>query len=178
MNKYMTAYFTDEEDLLKGVKELKEKGITVNDVLSPFPVHGIDKLLGNKNSRIPAIGFLGGVIGGLGAFIFQSWIFAVDYPMNIGGKPFLSVPSFIPVTFECAILFAAFAMVTAFLVRSNLGLGAKNIIHDEKITDDRFLMLIAPEDQAGEQEISTIQSALKDIGAQGITVKNHEDAKQ
>lgn len=173
MDKYLTGYYTDEEDLLNAVKQLKEKGIQVNDVLSPFPVHGIDKLLGNKTSHIPTIGFIGGAIGGIGAFVFQSWIFTVDYPMVIGGKPYLSVPSFIPVTFECTLLFAALAMVTAFLVRSKLGLGAKNMIHDERITDDRFLVVISPAKTEMDGELEKIEKELIQTGALDVKVKGN-----
>ncbi len=149
MRRYISAYFTDEENLLRACKILMKKNIPILDVLTPFPVHGLDKVLGLKETKLPTVGFIAGGIGTLLAFGFQTWAFVVDYPLFIGGKPHFSIPSFIPITFEITILLAAFAMVFAFLFRSNLGLGSKNKIHDERITDDRFLIIIDNEINEG-----------------------------
>ena len=108
---YIKAYYEDEENLLDGLKKLKEKGVEILDVLTPFPVHGLDHTLGYRRSWISRVGFIGGVIGGSSMFYFMTWIFTKNYPLNIGGKPFWSVPSFIPITFECTVLFAAISMV-------------------------------------------------------------------
>ncbi len=170
--KYIKAYYLDDDQLLKGLKNLKKKGIQILDVLTPFPVHGLDKVLGYRRSWIARVGFIGGAIGAASGFLFQAWVFTSAYPLNIGGKPFLSTPSFIPVTFECTVLFAAFAMVFAFLFRSKLGPGAKPIIHDEKSTDDRFLVLIGLGNDASKENISAISESLTEAGAEGITVKD------
>lgn len=142
MKRYISAYFEDEENLLRAAKDLKASNLSIQDVLTPFPVHGLDHLLGYKRSRIPTVGFISGAIGLAIAFGFQTWAFTVDYPLFIGGKPHFSIPSFIPITFELTVLFAAFGMVFAFLIRSKLGPGAKPLIHDERITDDHFVIII------------------------------------
>lgn len=142
MQKYIAAYFTDEENLLEAVKALKAEGVTINDVLSPFPIHGLDKLLGLKPSRLHIVGFIAGAIGAICAFTFQAWVFNIDYPLNIGGKPFFAVLDFIPIGFEITVLFAAFAMLFAFLIKSKLFPGAGNIIHNERITDDLFCLIV------------------------------------
>lgn len=170
--KYIKAYYSDDEDLIKGLKTLKEEGIEILDVLTPFPVHGVDKILGYRRSRIARVGFIGGTIGAITGFGFQTWVFTKDYPLNIGGKPFLAVPSFIPITFEIAVLFAAFFMVFAFLMRSKIGPGAKALIHDEKITDDRFVVLIGMNGDSSEVHIKTISKTLQGTGAKGITIKD------
>jgi hypothetical protein len=172
--KYIKAYYLNDDQLKKGLKSLKEKGIEILDVLTPFPVHGLDKVLGYRRSWIARVGFIGGAIGALSGFLFQTWVFTKAYPLNFGGKPFFSSPSFIPVTFECTVLFAAFAMVFAFLIRSKLGPGAMPIIHDEKITDDRFLVLVGlgKDKDASENNISAISQSLSASGAEGITVKD------
>ena len=170
--KYIMAYYLDDDELLKGLKNLKKKGIEILDVLTPFPVHGLDKVLGYRRSWIARVGFIGGAIGAASGFLFQAWVFTRAYPLNIGGKPFLATPSFIPVTFECAILFAAFAMVFAFLFRSKLGPGSNPIIHDEKVSDDRFLVLVGTGDDASENTVADISNSLKECGAEGITVKD------
>ncbi|MBA7517078.1 hypothetical protein ES705_09128 [subsurface metagenome] len=170
--KYIKAYFSDENDLLNGVKALKKDGLEILDVLTPFPVHGLDKILGYRRSWIARVGFFGGAIGALSGFVFQAWVSTKNYPINIGGKPFLAIPSFVPITFEMAVLFAAFAMVFAFLIRSKIGPGAKSIIHDEKITDDRFVILVGCKGDASETNIRNIKGKLNKTGADGIAVKD------
>ena len=154
--------FDDEVPLLQAVQKIQEIDQSILDVLTPFPVHGLDKALKMKRTRIPIAGFICGVAGGLFGFLAQSWIFAVDYPLVFGGKPYLSVPSFIPVTFELTVLFTAVGVVSALFIRSRF-LPRKNFepIHD-RITDDRFVILV---DAAENEEAtrSSLQSALSGI---------------
>ncbi|MGQ7870858.1 DUF3341 domain-containing protein [Sunxiuqinia sp. sy24] len=171
MSKYVTAYYLDEEDLLKGIGKIKADGLKVLDVLTPFPVHGLDKALNIRRSRLTRVAFIGGAVGAVVGFGFQAWVFTIDYPLNIGGKPFFAVPSFMPVAFELTVLFSAFAMVIAFFVSNKLGPGAKTVIHDERATDDRFLVIIEVEENSPEERIGQIEQALADAGAEGITLK-------
>ncbi|MFU8842328.1 MAG: DUF3341 domain-containing protein [Bacteroidales bacterium] len=171
MNKYITGYYQDEEDLLKGLRQIKEKGIEIKDVLTPFPVHGLDKILRIERSRLTRVAFAAGALGTIIGFGFQAWVFTKAYPINFGGKPFFSIPSFIPVTFELAVLFAAFAMVIAFFVRSKIGPGAKTVIHDERITDDIFLVVLKVDDEAAGQGARDVEKALIGTGAEGIIIK-------
>lgn len=170
MDKYITAYYYDEEDLIKGLKQIQDKGVEVVDVLTPFPVHGLDKVLGIKRSKLTRVAFAGGAVGGLLGFLFQTWVFTNAYPINFGGKPYFAVPSFVPVTFELTVLFAAFSMVIAFFITNKLGPGAKTVIHDERVTDDRFLMVIKA-DSEDSGKIKEIENILEIAGAQGITLK-------
>jgi hypothetical protein len=174
---YLSAYYTDDQQLLSGLKKLKEEGIRIADVLTPFPVHGIDKVLQIKRSRISRVGFVAGAIGGISGFVFQAWTFTRSYPLNIGGKPFLSVPSFIPVVFECTVLFAAIAMVFAYLFRTKLGFGAKHINYDERITDDRFLVLVDIDNNPSEANVGRISDKLSKAGAMGVTLRNTDNEK-
>ncbi len=169
--KYIKAYYDDDEKLVGGLRTLKHTGIEILDVLTPFPVHGLDKILGYRRSWISRVGFIGGAVGAVCGFWFQEWIFTKDYPLNIGGKPFLSIPSFIPVTFEMTVLFAAFAMVFAFLMRSKIGPGANPFIHDEKITDDRFVVLVGIHGDISDKNIVKIKETLNKTGAKGIALK-------
>ena len=168
---YISAYYSDEEDLIQGIKQLKQQNVKILDVLTPFPVHGLDKLLGFRRSWIPRVGFIGGAIGAACGFVFQTWVFTSAYPLNIGGKPYFAVPSFIPVTFECTVLFAAFAMVFAFLFKSKLGLGARNKIYDLRITDDRFV-IVADIDDLNQEEINSTAKKVTDSGAEILETKN------
>lgn len=160
-SKYISVSFDDEKPLLQAVKKLLENKITIIDVLSPFPVHGMDNALSIKRSRIPVGGFIFGALGAVLAFGFQSWVFTVDYPLIIGGKPYLSAPAFIPITFEVTVLFGGLAMAAAFLIRSKLKPEITFEPIDERIMDDHFIILI----DSGKEETSVekIQSALAGI---------------
>ena len=160
MSGIVYGYFTDELDLLDAVKELQDKGITITDVRTPFPVHGLDSVLKLKRSNLPKVAFISGAIGGTLGLLFQIWVYTIGWPLNIGGKPQIALPSYIPVTFELTILFAAFAMVIAFLVRSNLGPGQTPDILDEDVTDDHFqIILSGKNNQKTEVELADALSA-------------------
>lgn len=168
--KYISAYYEDDAELIDALKQIKKQGLQIANVFTPFPVHGLEKILGYRRSWIARVGFIGGAVGAISAFVFQTWVFTESYPLNIGGKPFFAVPSFIPITFECTVLFAAISMVFAFLLRSKMGLGAKNFMPDEKITDNHFVVLLKVDDSNEKESIKTISEQLKVLNAKGIKV--------
>ena len=138
--------FTSEQGLMDAIGECREKGIPIRDAYSPYPVHGIDELMGIRRSRLTLVCFFGGLVGltiGLG---FQYWSSAVDWPLNVGGKPFDSLPAFIPVGFEMTVLFAGLATALMLMVRSRLWPGKRSRHHIEGVTDDRFALVIAEDD--------------------------------
>jgi len=160
--KYITIVFDDEMPLLEAVHKIQQNDQSINDVLTPFPIHGLDKALGMKRTRIPVAGFICGAVGGLFGFLAQAWIFTVDYPLVFGGKPYLAVPSFIPVTFEMTVLFTAIGVVSALFIRSRFIPRKKFEAIHERITDDRFVILV----DVKEDEESTrrkLQSVLSGI---------------
>ena len=161
-DKYITVVFEDEEPLLEAVGLIREKDHQIIDVYTPFPVHGLDKALDMKRTRIPGAGFICGAIGGLLGFFFQAWVFTIDYPLVFGGKPYLSVPSFIPVTFELTILFTALGVVSALLIRSRLKPTKKFEPINDRITDDRFVILVSTGDD-GKTNSEAIQSVLSGL---------------
>lgn len=130
--------YNDEQDLLKAVKKAKHDHIEIMDVFSPFPVHGLDPLLGLEESRLHIAGFVFGMLGTLTAFLGMTWIFTKDWPLIFGGKPHWSVPAFIPITFELTVLFASIGMVTTFYIVCGMGPGVTNPTLDDRITDDKF----------------------------------------
>ena len=166
MKSLIYGYFTDELDMLEAVKKLQHKGIQIEDVRTPFPVHGLDKILRYPRSRLPKLAFIAGAIGGAIGLLFQIWVFTRGWPLVIGGKPFLALPSFIPVTFELTVLFAAFAMVIAFLVSSNLGPGYLPDILDEEVTNDHFQIILSGNNNKMPEE--DLANALAATGALGI----------
>ena len=159
----ISGYFETESNLLKAVKKLKEDNIQIDDVFSPYPIHGLDQVLELRRSWLPRAAFIGGFVGAACGFLFQTWVFTKAYSINIGGKPFFSFFSFVPVMFECAVLFAAVSIVFAYLLKSNLGAGADNKIYNNRATDDRFVVVLFVDDQ-----IEEIKQKFKKLGAQGV----------
>ncbi len=159
--------YSDEQYLLDAVKAANDKGIEIMDVYSPFPVHGLDPLLGLKESRLHIAGFFYGLIGTLTAFLGMTWIFTKDWPIIFGGKPYWAVPSFIPITFELTVLFAAIGMTVSFYVVSGMGFGVSNFILDERISDDKFCLAFDKE----EVDATSAKDFLKSTNAEEIHEK-------
>jgi len=155
--------FDDEVPLLEAVRVLRDKEI-ITDVLSPFPVHGLDEALSIRRSGIPVGGFIFGALGAILAFGFQAWVFTVSYPLIIGGKPFFSVPTFIPITFEMTVLFAGLSMVAALLIKSKLKPDIRFQPVDERITDDRFVILVdTKNDKDTLKRVTTLLTGIKTL---------------
>lgn len=109
------AEFANEDTLLAAAREVRAAGYRHVEAYSPFPVEGLAEVLGRERNAVSAITFAGGLFGGVGGFFLQWYTAVVDYPVNIAGRPFNSWPMFIPITFETAVLGAAFAAVGAML---------------------------------------------------------------
>ncbi len=165
---YISVEFEDEQELLTSIKVIKDKGFKIYDVFTPFDVHGLDKALKIKPSKIPIVGFIAGSIGAISSFFFQFWISAIDWPLNIGGKPFFAAPSFIPVTFEMTVLFAVLGMIIAFLFKSNLYPGSKNKIYHDRITDDNFVIILDYNKNISDEKKLEIEQLLFKTGAHNI----------
>jgi hypothetical protein len=176
--KVIHAIFDDEEILLQSVKEIKSKKYDIEEVYSPFPVHGLDHALGLKETRMAITAFIYGCIGLSfgGLLIYYIMISGVgkSWPMNIGGKPnftfYQNVPSFVPIMFECTVLFAGHLMSLTYFYRNKLYPGASTKSPDPRTTDDKFLMELIVEDSDKE-----IKKILKSTGASEINEKNIED---
>ena len=142
--KTIYGIFDDEEILLNSVREIRSNNINIKEVYTPFPVHGLDKELGLKETRMAITAFIYGCIGITFAGLMIFNIMIIDWPMNIGGKPnftfYHNVPSFVPVMFECTVLFAAHLMSITYLIRCGLFPGAKSENPDPRTTDDKFLI--------------------------------------
>jgi hypothetical protein len=108
--------FRDEARLLAAVADARARGHDVLEVHGPWPVHGLPEALGLRPSRLPWVCLAGGVLGLAGAFALQVWTSAVDWPLNVGGKPLASLPAFVPVAFELTVLLAGLGVVAAFLL--------------------------------------------------------------
>jgi hypothetical protein len=140
------------------------------DVFTPFPVHGLDKALGLEESRLHIAGFAYGLTGTLTAFLFMTWVFTRDWPIIFGGKPYWSVPAFIPITFELTVLFAAIGMVVSFFTVCGLAPGRVNPTLDDRITDDKFCIAFDAAG-AGDEERDRLRTFLSGTGASEVNMK-------
>lgn len=145
-NKFLHAIYDDDDKLLDAVKFLKKEGVYIEDVFTPFPVHGLDKALGLEPTRISIAGFIYGCIGFAFAIFMMNYIMIVDWPQNIGGKPSFSfienMPAFVPIMFELTVFFSAHLMVITFYLRSRLWPFKKAENPIPETTDDKFLVQI------------------------------------
>jgi hypothetical protein len=114
------AQFDSPSALVAAARETYAAGYRDINGYSPFPIEELTEAIGFKRTTLPLIVLAGGVLGGLGGFFMQYWIEVIDYPINVGGKPFNSWPAFIPITFECTVLAAAFAAVLGMLALNKL----------------------------------------------------------
>ena len=163
--------FDDEEVLLSSVKEIRSNNIEIEEVYSPFPIHGLDKALGLKETRMAITAFIYGCVGlSLGALMIYN-IMIVDWPQNIGGKPnwtfYHNLPAFVPILFECTVLFAAHLMSITYLIRCGLFPGGKSDSPDIRTTDDKFLMVINVDG-----DTSSVKKLLSKTGATEINDKD------
>jgi hypothetical protein len=173
--KIIYGIFNDEEILLSSAKVLRSKGVKINDVFSPFPIHGLDPVLGIKPTRLSNAAFFYGMFGTSFA-IWMTWYMLIsDWPMNIGGKPnftwFQNLPAFIPVTFELTVFCAAHGMVLSYLLVNKLYPGRTAHNPDPRSTDDRFIIEIqtAQNKRVSAEEII---STLKETGVEEINQKD------
>lgn len=162
MNKVVIhAIYDDEEPLLESAKQLRSQGFSIKDVFSPFPIHGIDGVIGVPRTRLAICSFLYGITGTSLATLMMWYMMVQDWPTDIGGKPsfayYMNVPAFIPITFESTVFCAAHGMALTFFLRSWLIPGAKAKNPDPRTTDDKFMMVIETE----EASKSIIESILK-----------------
>ncbi len=173
--KYLLGIFEDEDKLMEAVHYVRQNEYEMFDVRTPFPVHGLDDVMGMKRSRIPVAGFLCGITGTAVAFGGMTWINTVSWSINVGGKPFFSVPTFIPITFELTVLFAAFGMVGVFLYANGLFPGKEPLILDERTTDDKFLIAFDLNNEHIISKQKEITDLLTKYGATEINEKVIED---
>ncbi len=167
---FLVGIFDDEDVLLSAVENIRDKGVKIKEVYSPFPVHGLDEALGYKRTRLPIAAFLFGLCGCITALSTQIWMLGFDWPMIIGGKNHYSIPPFIPVTFEFTVLCTAFGMVGTFLIVSDMKPYKWPRQYDIRTTDDKHAMVLdLGTNKNSKDELSRI---LKDNGASEVNEKS------
>jgi hypothetical protein len=163
-NKFVIGLWDHEEVYLHAIGHIRGKGVEIYESLTPFAVHGLEDALGYRGSRLHTAGFFFGATGTTLALSFMTWAMAFNYPLNIGGKPYWPIASFIPITFELTVLFSAWGMTLTYLVRNRLWPGRVPRIYDKRTTDDRFALVFDAE-KLSDNELNEIRVLCKKEGA-------------
>jgi hypothetical protein len=140
--------FEREEDILGATRAVRDRAWKIADIYAPYAVHGLDRVAGFAPSRLPWICFALAVVGAAFKIWFEYWTTAVSWPINVSGKPWNSLPAFVPVTFEVMVLVAGVGTVIAFLIAVGLRPGRKAVLPHPRVTDDRFALLVEEADAA------------------------------
>lgn len=163
-SKVIHAIYTDDDILMSAVKKVKAERHHIEEIYTPFPVHGLDKVMGLEPTRIAITAFMYGLVGLTVAILMMNFIMIEDWPQDIGGKPSFSyienMPAFVPIMFELTVFFAAHLMVITFYLRSRMWPFKNAENPDPRTTDDHFLMEIAVHGNESE-----LESLLKETGA-------------
>jgi hypothetical protein len=141
-HRVLFAAFEHEDDLLAAAAAVRQKGLRIVDAFTPYAVHGLDRAMGLKQSRLTWVCFVCGMTGALGMLAFEHWVASVAWAINVGGKPWNSLPPDVPVAFEAAVLLAGFGSVFALLAVSRLYPGKQAQSIYPGTTDDRFVLVI------------------------------------
>lgn len=164
--------FATGRDLVNAARAATARRFPVVDAYTPYPVHGLDEAIGLKPSRLGVFCFACGVVGVVSAMVLQYWTMAIDWPINVGGRPFNSWPAFVPVAFELLVLFAGFGVVFAFLGVSRLFPGKGAAIAGPRVSNDQFVLVI---EAAGEAvDTNAVFALFRKHGA--ITVETRDSS--
>jgi hypothetical protein len=152
------GFFDDTDTLINATAKVRDARYENFDVFTPYPVHGLEHAQGLKRSPLPFVTFGAGLAGACLGFLLQYWTSAVDWPINVGGKPMNSWPAFVPIMFELTVLLAGLSTVAAMFIFNGLP-NTKRRIFDPRLTNDRFAVVIeAPlkveDEEDGEGEAS------------------------
>ena len=145
----LMAEFDDPNALVAATQRAYSEGYRRMDAYSPFPIEELHDALGGTHTRLPLVVLIGGIFGGVGGYLLEYWVAAIAYPLNVGGRPYHSWPAFIPVTFECTILLAAFAAVFGMLGLNKLPRHHHPIFNSERFaafSNDKFFVSVESTD--------------------------------
>jgi len=172
-----TAEFSTVPSLLAACRRVRDAGYTQTDAYTPFPVHGIDEALGIRPTVLPWIALAGGLTGTITAFTMEIWMNGINYPYIISGKPFVSLPAFVPVGFELTILLASFGAFFGMLALNKLPRFSNPLFAHPRFdaaTDDKFFLFIGADDARYNEE--GVRRLLADLGSEAIDPVVEDDS--
>lgn len=170
--KLVLGVYDNPDKTYSVTKKLISSGYSVYDVYSPFAIHGLDRVMGIKRSRLTVAAFCFAMTGLSLAIIFQVYVSYFDWQINIGGKPSLHIPTYIPITFELSILFTAFGMVASFFIVNRMFWGKNADIMDIRVTDDLFV--VAVDVKKSKADLGSLNQLLMDGGAIEVRERTKE----
>jgi hypothetical protein len=174
MSKIFHVMYDDDAKVMAAAKTLVGQGIRVKDVYSPFPIHGIDPIIGVKRTRLAIASFMYAMTG-TSLALLGMWYFMInDWPMNIGGKPSFSlienVTAFLPVTFEFSVLCGAHGMAITYLLRNGTLPGMPATNPDPRTTDDKFVVEITTDNNSMSED--ELESAIRATDLLELSIKD------
>jgi hypothetical protein len=158
--------FEREDDLLRAAERVNEHGWRIVDIYTPYPIHATARLIGLRRSRLPYVAFVFGALGVGLAIWFQFWASAQDWPINVGGRPWNSLPAFVPVAFEMMVLFAGLGVVATWLLLSRLYPGRVAVTPSPRVTDDCFVLEV--EAPGPEGDLNSLRELFRECHARAI----------
>ena len=165
----LLAEFESPGELYHAAERVRDAGFTQWDCHSPFPVHGLDRAMGLKDTRLPWFVFAAAVAGTATALLMQNWMNGVDYPFLVSGKPYFSIPAQIPIVFELTVLFSALTAFATVFVFNDLPKFFHPTFRSERfrrVTDDGFFISVEAEDLYF--DIEKTEQLLREAGSKNV----------
>lgn len=169
MKSGLVADFGDAERMLAAVRTLRARGYVDLDTFTPFPFEAAERALGVQRSNIPVVVLGMGMVGGSLAYFIQWWINVVDYPLNVGGRPFHSAPAFIPLTFITTVLFAGYTAFFSLWFFCGLPRVTHPLLQADgfsRVTRDGFFVGVSSADP--QYELESTRRVLTELGARSV----------
>ena len=166
----LMAEFDDVNSAVAAARKVYAEGYRRINAYSPYPVEELSEAIGFHKNWVPPIVFIGGVTGCLAGFAMIYWMNAIDYPLNVGGRPLVSLPAWIPIMFELTILFAAFSAVIGMILMNGLPRPHHpvfNLPSFARATTDRFFVCIKSDDPRYDHERT--KTFLASLGAREVS---------
>ena len=160
----MVGIFSDPDVVLEAASRAKSRGWQSLDMITPYPLHGAEHAIGLKKSWVPWVTLVAGLLGAVGGYYLQHWTLAVDWSLNIGGKPPVAWQAYVPITFECGILVGGISTFIAMLIAAKLPKG-RPVILDPRLTNDHFALIVPVGHGMDRDEVSRF---LTDNGAEEV----------
>jgi hypothetical protein len=170
-NKLLLGVYDNPDTVLEATENLIKSGYDIKDVYTPFAVHGLDRVMGVKRTRLSTAAFVFAMLGVASALTLMIYTSVFDWQMNIGGKPSFHIPTYIPITFELGILFTAFGMVSCFFIVNKMFWGRETDVIDIRVTDDTFVIAV---NVHGKTDVKALENSLISNGAIEVKERIYE----